>query len=133
MKYWLIKSEPDVYPWSQMVRDKTTCWDGVRNYQARNHLRAMKKGDLLLYYHSGDERSVVGIAKVVREAYPDPKDTAWTAVDVASVKPMAKPVPLSVIKAEKALQGMVLVKQSRLSVSPVTEKEFEAIAKLGLS
>lgn len=125
--FWLVKSEPYKYPFSQLVADGETRWDGVRNFEARNNLRAMKKGDLLLYYHSNEGKEIVGIAKVAREAYPDPtSDEDWSVVDVAPVKPLAKPVSLARIKAHPVLSKMALVRRSRLSVVPVTEAEFTA-------
>jgi predicted RNA-binding protein with PUA-like domain len=131
--HWLAKSEPDVYPWQRLVEDRRTAWDGVRNFQARNNLRAMAKGDLVLFYHSVEEKAVVGIAKVVREAYPDPtaEDGDWSAVDVAPVKALAKPVTLADMKADPKLAGLALLKQSRLSVVPVSAEHFERIVKLG--
>ncbi len=130
--YWLIKSEPGVYPWSKLVSDGGTTWDGVRNFQARSNLRAMKKGDLVLYYHSGEGKEVVGVAKVAREAYQDPTTTEdWSVVDVAPAQPLAQPVGLASIKADKALGDMVLVRQGRLSVVPVSAGEFTRILQLG--
>lgn len=133
MNHWLVKSEPSSYSWDDLVRDGGTRWDGVRNYQARNNLGAMKKGDLVLYYHSGAEPEVVGIAKVVKESYRDPTtdDDRWVAVDLAPVKPLKSPVPLDVIKKEKRLGNIYLVKQGRLSVMPVTKDEYEVILGLG--
>lgn len=131
MNYWLVKSEPNKYAWEQLLKDKQTFWEGVRNYTARINLRAMKKGDLVLYYHSNIGKEVVGVAKVVKEAYQDPttKDD-WSAVDIKPVKTLSKPVTLAEIKADKSLQEMKLVKQGRLSVMPVTTKEFNTILKL---
>ena len=131
MNYWLVKSEPSVYSWEQLQKDKKTVWDGVRNYAARLHLRAMKTGDEVFFYHSNEGTCVVGIAKVVKEAYPDPKDNEWSAVDLAPVKALKKPVSLAQIKAEKALKNMALVRIGRLSVSPVTKQEYDTICKLG--
>jgi predicted RNA-binding protein with PUA-like domain len=133
VRHWLIKSEPGVYPYEQLEKDGETAWEGVRNFGARNNLRAMKRGDLCLYYHSGEGKEVVGIARVVREAYPDAtaKGEDWSAVDVAPVKSLAKPVGLSVIKGDKALAKMALVRQGRLSVSPVEKAEFDRILSLG--
>lgn len=133
MNYWLIKSEPSTYSWSDLCRDKKTVWDGVRNFQARNHLRAMKRGDLALFYHSGDEKAVIGVARVEKEAYPDQKarEGDWSAVDVAVEHGLATPVTLAQIKAEPTLKDMVVVKQSRLSVQPATKAEFDRIVKLG--
>jgi predicted RNA-binding protein with PUA-like domain len=145
--HWLVKSEPSVYSIDDLRRDKRTAWNGVRNYQARNHMRAMKKGDLVLFYHSSsDPTGVAGVAKVVKEAYPDPTqfdrkseyhdpksakdDPRWWLVDVGFVARFANPVPLAVIKADKRLADMVLVNNSRLSVQPVTEKEFDRVMEI---
>jgi predicted RNA-binding protein with PUA-like domain len=130
--YWLAKSEPSAYAWQQLVADRTTRWDGVRNHQARNNLAAMQTGDLVLFYHSGESREIVGVMRVARSAYPDPKsdDPRWLAVDVEAVRPLAQPVSLSAIKADPALRGMALVKQSRLSVMPVEKGQFERILAL---
>src|SRR5258706_280633 len=129
MNHWLVKSEPEAYSWSQFVKDSGTAWTGVRNFAARLHLRAMKKDDLVFFYHSGEGKEVVGIAKVVKAAYPDPTadEGDWSCVDLAPVKPFAKPVSLATIKADKVLNQMVLAKQSRLSVSPVTHEQFERL------
>lgn len=131
-RYWLVKSEPSSYSWEQLVNDGSTYWDGVRNYQARNNLREMRKGDLVLYYHSNEGLAVVGIAKVIRESYQDPTtdDRRWLAVDIAPVEKLANPVSLETIKANAALREMVLVKNSRLSAMPVTKKEFETVVAL---
>jgi predicted RNA-binding protein with PUA-like domain len=133
MAYWLIKSEPEVYSWDQLVKDKQTRWDGIRNYAARLHLRAMKKGDEVFFYHSNKGTEIVGIAKVTKEAYPDPtsSDPAWFAIDVSPFKKLAKPVSLDQIKKEKKLAGMALVRISRLSVQPVSAGEWEHIMKMG--
>ncbi len=133
MNYWLIKSEPNTYSWDDLVKDKQTYWDGVRNYQARNNMKAMQKGDLALYYHSVNEKSIVGIAKIVKEHYQDPTtdDDRWVVVDVAPERPLKKPVALADVKADKRLDEMVLVKNSRLSVQPVKKEEFDII--IGLS
>jgi predicted RNA-binding protein with PUA-like domain len=133
MAFWLIKSEPDVYSWDQFVRDKQTRWDGIRNYAARLHLRSMKKGDKIFFYHSNKGTEIVGIATVSKEAYPDPtsSDPAWFAVDVKPLKKMTKPVSLEQIKKEKKLSSMALVRISRLSVQPVTEEEWTIIMKMG--
>jgi predicted RNA-binding protein with PUA-like domain len=133
MNYWLIKSEPFKYSWDQFTKDKKTCWDGVRNYAARNNLNAMKKGDLALFYHSNEGLCIVGIAKVVKEHYQDPttEETAWVSVDFAPYKALKKPVTLADIKADKFLQNMQLVKLSRLSVGVVTPEEFDKILLLG--
>jgi predicted RNA-binding protein with PUA-like domain len=131
--YWLVKQEPTKYSWDQLVRDKRTSWDGVRNYQARNNLKAMKTGDRVLFYHSVVGTEVVGIAEVVREAYPDPTttDERWVVVDLAPVKPLAKPVGLDAIKAVPALKDIPLLRQSRLSVMALPKDAFDAIVKLG--
>lgn len=133
LPYYLVKSEPDVYPWSRLLSDGKTSWDGVRNFEARNNLRAMKKGDRVLFYHSGDEKAVVGIAEVTRTAYPDPtaKDGDWSAVDLAPGKPLVQPVALAEIKADAKLSGLALVKRPRLSVVPVTPAEFARVLQLG--
>lgn len=131
--YWLVKSEPFKYSWDDLVRDGSTYWDGVRNAQARNNLRAMQKGDLLLYYHSNEGKEVVGIAKVARTAYQDPttEDDRWLVVDVEPVKKMAEAVTLVDIKAEPSLSEMALIKQSRLSVMPILKDEFQKILAMG--
>ncbi|MEO8604301.1 MAG: EVE domain-containing protein [bacterium] len=131
MPYWLIKSEPSTYGWSDLVRDGRTTWDGVRNFQARNNLRAMQRGDLALFYHSVSERSIAGVATVASEPYADPKAKAWTVVDVEPAFALKVPVSLDAIKEQKGLGDMVLLKQSRLSVQPVRKAEFDAIVKLG--
>ncbi len=133
MQHWLVKQEPEKYPWGQFVKDKGTYWDGVRNYQARNNLRAMKKGDLVMYYHSVSEKAVVGMAKVTREAYPDPtaKEGDWSVVDLRPVKAMVEPVTLEKIKADAKLSEIALIKQSRLSVMPLRRSEFQRILQLG--
>ena len=133
MAHWLIKSEPFKYSWDQLVADKQTFWDGVRNYAARNNLRAMKKGDELFFYHSNEGLEIVGIAKVSKEAYQDPTtdDTNWVAVDVKPVKKLKKPVSLATIKADPRLETMAIIKLSRLSVSPVTDEEWKVILELG--
>lgn len=132
MAYWLVKSEPFKYSWEQFVSDKSTFWDGVRNYAARNNLQAMKKGDEVFFYHSNEGLEIVGIAKVIKEAYPDPttNETAWVAVDLKPVKKLKKPVSLKQIKGEPALQDMALLKLSRLSVQPVTEDEWLTVLEL---
>ena len=129
MAYWLIKSEPSAYSWDQLVEEKKTVWSGVRNYAARLHLRAMKKGDLAFYYHSNEGTEIVGIAKIVKEAYQDPTttDDKWVAVDVAPHKKLKKPVSISEIKSDKRLANMALVRISRLSVQPVTEEEWKIV------
>ena len=130
MNYWLLKTEPGTYSWSNLVNDKTTVWDGVRNFQARNHLKNMKKGDLLFLYHSGEEKAIIGTGTVLKEAYPDPKDKDWVVVEIGVGKKLKKPVSLSTIKATKKLAAMVLVRASRLSVQPVQESEFKLILEL---
>jgi predicted RNA-binding protein with PUA-like domain len=132
MAYWLVKSEPFKYSWDQFVKDKKTFWDGVRNYAARNNLKAMKKGEQVLYYHSNEGVEVVGIAEVVKEFYQDPTtpDDAWVVVDLKPVKKLKKSVPLTAIKADPRLANMALVKLSRLSVQPVTEQEWKVILEL---
>jgi len=130
MNYWLLKTEPDTFSWDDLVRDKKTGWDGVRNFQARSHLKAMKKGDLAFVYHTGEEKSVVGIAKLTKENYPDPKDNEWVAVEIAPVNKLKNPVSLAQIKADKRFTNMVLVKASRLSVQPVKKEEFDMIVAL---
>ena len=129
MAYWLLKSEPFKYSWDQFVIDKKTHWDGVRNYLARNYLKAMKKGDKIFFYHSNEGLEIVGIAKVVKEYYQDPTtpDPAWVVVDVAPVKKIKKSVTLAQIKGEKDLQEMALIKSMRLSVQPVREEEWNKI------
>ncbi|MFN7138757.1 MAG: EVE domain-containing protein [Limisphaerales bacterium] len=132
MNYWLVKSEPEAYSWDTFLKDKETAWTGVRNFQARNNLRAMKRGDLVLFYHSVSDKQVVGVATVKKEAYPDSTATEgdWSCVDLAPKKTLGQPVTLDQIKADKVLQEMPLVKQSRLSVTPLTEKQFERLLDL---
>lgn len=132
-KYWLVKSEPDTYSFDQLVADKRTVWDGIRSFEARNNLRAMSKGDLLLFYHSNVGKEVVGVAKVLKEAYADPKaeDGDWSVVEIAAVKPLKATVTLATIKGDKKLATFALVKKSRLSVVPATQAEFERILELG--
>ena len=132
MNYWLIKSEPYKYSWDQMVADGSTYWDGVRSYPARVHLRAMKNGDLCLFYHSNEGKEIVGITRVIKEAYQDPTtdDEKWVAVDVEVVKPLNNSVTLAQIKSNDTLANMALVKKGRLSVGPVQEFEFKEIIKL---
>lgn len=133
VSHWLIKSEPFKYAWDELVRDEWTYWDGVRNYEARNNLAAMKKGDLALYYHSNEGKEVVGVARVKKESYPDPTtdDERWVVVDFAPVVAFAEPVTLATIKADPKLAEMALLRRSRLSVVPVTAAEFRHILKLG--
>ena len=132
MNYWLVKSEPETYSWPQFVKDGKTAWTGVRNFAARLHLRAMKPGDRVFFYHSGGQKSVVGLARVVKEFYPDATADQgdWSCVDLAAENVLCKPVTLAEIKADKILKQMVLAKQSRLSVSPVTRGQFERLLKL---
>jgi predicted RNA-binding protein with PUA-like domain len=129
MAYWLIKSEPFKYSWDQFVKDGSTFWDGVRNYAARNNLRSMKKGDLAFFYHSNEGLAIVGIAKVVKEAYQDPttEETAWLAVDFKPFKKLKTPVTLAEIKANPALVNMALIRLGRLSVQPVLESEWRLV------
>lgn len=130
--YWLVKSEPFKYSWDQFVKDGHTFWDGVRNYQARNNLRAMKKGDLVFFYHSNEGMEIVGIAKVAKEAYQDPttEDTNWVVVDLKPVKKLPKPVTLAQMKADIRLEKLGLIRQGRLSVSPVTVEEWGVIEEM---
>jgi predicted RNA-binding protein with PUA-like domain len=130
MNYWLMKSEPSVYSWTDLDKEKKATWDGVRNFQARNNLKAMKKDDLAFLYHSNEDKAIIGIAKIIKENYPDPKDKDWIVVDIAPVKKLKSPVSLAQIKADKRLADMVLVRASRLSVQPVRKEEFEMILKL---
>ena len=132
MKYWLLKSEPDAWSWDNQVEEGTSMWDGVRNYQARNNLKEMKKNDLCFFYHSVSERSVVGIVKVVKEHYPDPTDKTgrFVVVDVKAIKKLKNPVSLDQIKENSKLQDIALVKQSRLSVMPLKKTEWEIIIKM---
>lgn len=132
-QYWLVKQEPEAYSWNTLVQDGSTDWTGIRNFQARNNLRAMKKGDLVLFYHSVSEKAVVGIAKVNKEAYPDAtaEEGDWSAVDLAPLKSMKEPVSLESIKKDKILSEIPLIKQSRLSVMPLTKGHFDRILKLG--
>ncbi len=132
MNHWLLKSEPDAYSWDDLSRQKRGVWDGVRSFQARNNLRAMKVGDLALFYHSVSERRVVGVARVVREAYADPtaKEGDWSVVDVAPHQALAFPVTLDTIKADPLLREMAIVRQSRLSVAPVTKQQFDRVLAL---
>ncbi|MBI1782571.1 MAG: EVE domain-containing protein [Sphingobacteriales bacterium] len=133
MAYWLVKSEPSTYSWEQLVKDKQTMWDGVRNYAARLHLKGMKKGDEVLFYHSNEGTEIVGIAKVAKEFYPDPttEDDTWVVVDLKPYKKIKKPVTLAQVKADKRLANMALVRLGRLSVQPVTDTEWEIIMELG--
>ena len=131
MAYWLVKSEPSTYSYDQLVKDGNTVWDGVRNYAARLHLRAMKKGDLVFFYHSNEGTDIVGIAKVAKEAYQDPGTKEdWSAVDLKPHKKLKKPVSLPQIKADKRLANMALVRIGRLSVQPVTDAEWEIVMEM---
>ena len=133
MAYWLVKSEPFKYSWEQFEKDKQTFWDGVRNYAARNNLRAMQKGDEVLFYHSNEGLAIVGIAKVVKESYQDPTtdENAWVVVHLKPYKKIKKPVTLEQVKADPRLKDMALVRLGRLSVQPVTEEEWNIIMELG--
>ncbi len=130
MNFWLLKTEPETFSWGDLVRDKKAVWDGVRNFQARKNLKEMKKGDQAFIYHTGDEKAVVGISTVTKEAYPEPKDPDWVAVDLAPDKPLKNPVTLARVKQDKSLQKMVLVRAARLSVQPVSKEEYERILAL---
>ena len=131
--YWLVKSDPETYGWEEFQKDKTTSWDGVRNFAARIHLKAMKQDDDVLFYHSNKDAGVVGVARVSKESYPDPttKEDGWVSVELKYMNALKNPVLLKAIKAEKKLQNMVLIKISRLSVTPVTEDEFKTILSMG--
>jgi len=133
MNFWLVKQEPSKYSWVEFVKDKETYWDGVRNYQARNNLKKMKKGDLVMFYHSVVGKEVIGIAKVSKEYYLDPTidDSRWVVVNLRACKPMSVPVTLDAIKTHSELSDIALIKQSRLSVMPLTKKEFKTILKMG--
>jgi len=130
MAHWLMKSEPESYGWSDLVRDRATEWDGVRNNAARLHLRAMKAGDEAFFYHSMSDKAVVGIMRVTRGAEPDPKAPAWVRVRVEPVRPLPRPVTLAEIKAEPRLARMELIRQSRLSVAPVTDEEWKVVLEM---
>ena len=136
MGHWLVKSEPSVYSYARLEQEGRTRWDGVRNFEARNNLRAMALGDLCLYYHSVEEKALVGVAKVVKTAYPDPSAVGeesgdWSAVDLAPVQRFAQPLLLATVKATPRLAKMALLRRSRLSVTPVTDREFALITQLG--
>lgn len=134
MNYWLVKSEPNAYSWDDLCKGGDVIWDGIRNYQARNFLKVMKKGDQAFYYHSGKDREIVGIAEIIEEAYPDPKDKeekGWVNVKIKATQKLNQPVSLDQIKQEDMLSEMILLKQSRLSVMPVAKNEFNHILKLG--
>ena len=134
-KHWMVKQEPTAYAWSQFVTDKVAAWTGVRNFQARNNLRAMKKGDLVLYYHSVEGKEIVGIAKVGREAYPDAtaEEGDWSCVDLVPYKALKNPVTLEAVKASAELKDIALIKQSRLSVMPLTTDEYAILLRMSKS
>ena len=131
--FWMVKQEPETYSWDDFVKDGETDWTGVRNYQARNNLRAMKAGDRVLFYHSGKDKAVVGVAEVTKAAYADPTadDEQWVAVDLKPVKRLKNPVPLAAIRYDKRLKELPLIRQSQLSVMPLTKDEFETIVATG--
>lgn len=133
--YWLVKQEPSSYSWNDFLEDGETAWDGVRNHQARNNLRAMSRGDDVLFYRSVESPAVVGVCRVVREAYPDPTATSgdWSAVDLATVRTLPREVPLARIKEHKSLSGIALIRQSRLSVMPLRKSEFDTLLKMGFT
>ena len=131
MNYWLLKSDPEVYGWEQLVKDRQTVWDGIRNYQARIHLRAMKPGDVAFIYHSQTDKAVVGMAKVVSQPHADPQDAEWTAVDIAAEQALSSPVTLDVIKANTILREMPLVRHTRLSVMPITKAQADELTRVG--
>ena len=132
MNYWLVKQEPEAYSWQTFVKEGRTAWTGVRNFQARNNLRAMKRGDLVFYYHSVTDKQVIGLARVDKEAYPDKtaEEGDWSCVDLVPAKTLKKAVSLDEIKADKVLKDMALVRQSRLSVTPLTEEQFKRLLQL---
>lgn len=130
MNYWLVKTEPDTYSWSDLVRDSQTVWDGVRNFQARSNIKKMQKGDIVFVYHTGAEKAIVGEAVVAQAAYPDPADEEWVAVDLKAGKALKNPVSLAQIKSDERLKDMVLVRASRLSVQPVQANEYQLIKEL---
>jgi predicted RNA-binding protein with PUA-like domain len=132
MNYWIVKQEPESYSWSDFVKEGRTRWTGVRNYQARNNLQAMKKGDLVFFYHSVSEKQIVGVAKVARESYPDPtaEEAGWVAVDLVPVKPLARPVTLEAIKADITFKDVGLLRNSRLSVTPLTPEQGKRVMEL---
>lgn len=133
MQYWLLKSEPETYSWENLEAEKNAVWDGVRNYQARNFLQKMRVGDLALFYHSGKQKQVVGICRITKEFYPEPgqENPTWVAVETAPVEALKRPVSLSTIRNIPQMEHMLLVRQSRLSVMPLTESEFSTIVQLG--
>jgi predicted RNA-binding protein with PUA-like domain len=130
MAYWLVKTEPETFSWDKFTKDKKTTWDGVRNFQARSNMKGMKKGDTVFFYHTGDEKAIVGLAKISSDPYPEPKEPDWIVVDLVPDKKLKNPVSLSQIKSEKRLSDMVLVRASRLSVQPVKENEYTIILEL---
>ena len=133
IQYWLVKQEPEAYSWTRFRSERGTAWTGVRNFQARNHLRAMKPGDLVLFYHSVSEKQVVGVARVARSAYPDPtaREGDWSCVDLTPVAGLKQPVSLATIKADAVLKAMPFLKQTRLSVTSLTEPQFQRVLRLG--
>lgn len=133
MNYWLVKQEPEAYSFDDLLKDGATDWTGVRNFQARNNLRTMKTGDKILFYHSVSEKLVVGLAEVSREEFPDPLDEKWIAVEIKPIEKLANAVTLEQIKSEESLANIALIKQSRLSVMPLTEGEFDVILRLANS
>lgn len=130
MNYWLLKTEPETYSWDNLVHDKKTVWDGVKNFQARKNLKAMKKGDCVYVYHTGTEKAIVGMAKVVKEAYPDPNDKEWVVIEISADKKLKRSVTLAEVKAEKKLKDMALAKYARLSVQPVKKEEADYVNTL---
>jgi len=133
MNYWLLKSDPETYGWQELYADGSTSWDGIRSYAARIHLRAMKKGDIALFYHSNSPDGVVGTVQIIREYYPEPgdKEKIWSAIDIKLNKQLKNSVPLEKIKSDKRLKNIILLKIGRLSVMPITESEYKAILELG--
>ena len=133
MQYWMVKQEPEAYSWETFVKDGETSWTGVRNFQARNNLRGMKKGDLVFYYHSVSEKAVVGVAQVRREHYPDPTadEGDWSAIDIAPIEGFKNPIPLSQLKSDELLKDLPLIRQSRLSVLPVGDRQAKRLLALG--
>jgi predicted RNA-binding protein with PUA-like domain len=132
MNHWLVKTEPETYSWTDFLKEGRTVWTGVRNFQARNNLRTMKKGDLALFYHSGDEKQIVGVAKVAKEAWPDPtaKEGDWSCVELVPFEPLRQPVTLATVKSDPLLKDIALVRNSRLSVSPLTAPQFGRLLHL---
>jgi predicted RNA-binding protein with PUA-like domain len=130
MNYWLLKTEPETYSWDTLVKEKKAVWDGIRNFQARKNIKEMKKGDTALIYHTGDEKAIIGIGRVAKEHFPEPKDKDWLAVEITPEKKLKKPVTLAQVKSDKRLSGMVLVRYARLSVQPVTAEEFSILQEL---